>query len=484
MTWLKGKDVGQTQKGGENNTQNIGMDPALFVKEMQRKDARIDELIVEKEALITKVNDLEQQKLRAEVAELREQKQGLENRLANPDRAFAEHKSRADQIETLLEDVAAAQSLGENRIKSALEGFKNLEYEEVDALLTETADRGIMIAANAFYGKGLIAEDAIKWHDAATHYTRAAELDPTFDHLKKAREFLWRNGQFAAAKATGEKLIATAKADENQEHVADALNDHAITLNALGDYPAAETLHCQALEIDRATIGEGHPAYATHLNNLAEMVRAQGRYNEAEPLYREVLEIDRTTLREGHPDYAMRLNNLALVLQAQGRYKEAETLFRKALEIVRGTIGEGRPDYALHLNNLAGVVQAQGRYREAEELHRQALEIVRTKLREGHPADALHLNNLAMVVKSQGRYEEAETLLRRALKIDRATIGERHPSFANDLSNLGHLLRDMDRPDDARPLLEQALAVFENTLPPDHPNITTAKAALASLPNP
>ena len=57
----------------------------------------------------------------------------------------------------------------------------------------------------------------------------------------------------------GEKLIATAKAEENQENIATALNEHALTLKAMGDYPAAEALYHQALKIARGTIGEGHP---------------------------------------------------------------------------------------------------------------------------------------------------------------------------------------------------------------------------------
>ena len=45
---------------------------------------------------------------------------------------------------------------------------------------------------------------------------------------------------------------------------------------------------------------------------------AQGRYEEAETLYRQALEIDRATIGEGHPDYATHLNNLALVVAGAG----------------------------------------------------------------------------------------------------------------------------------------------------------------------
>ncbi|WP_296427565.1 hypothetical protein [Yoonia sp.] len=187
---------------------------------MQRKDARIDELIAEKEALVLKVSELEKRQLNAELAQLREQKQELELRLANPDQAFVEHKERASQIEKLLQGAAAAQSLGQNRITSALERFEHLDYAEIDALLTETAERGIMLAANAYYGKGLIAEDAVKWHDAYTHYKRAADLSDDQSHLEAYAHMTWRLAKGDEAVAACERLVARAKADSGPDSAA------------------------------------------------------------------------------------------------------------------------------------------------------------------------------------------------------------------------------------------------------------------------
>ncbi|MBK6466445.1 MAG: tetratricopeptide repeat protein [Rhodobacter sp.] len=90
--------------------------------------------------------------------------------------------------------------------------------------------------------------------------------------------------------------------------------------------------------------------------------QAQGRYPEAEGLFRQALDIDRDTLGEGHPSTPPASTTFALVVRAQGRYPEAEGLYRQALDIARVTLGEGHPAYATRLNNLAGVVLAQGRY--------------------------------------------------------------------------------------------------------------------------
>ena len=77
-------------------------------------------------------------------------------------------------------------------------------------------------------------------------------------------------------------------------------------LNEVGQYEEAEPLYREAIEIDKATIGEEHPDYATRLNNLAELLRAMGRYAEAEPLFRQAIEIGKATIGEEHPDYAKR----------------------------------------------------------------------------------------------------------------------------------------------------------------------------------
>ncbi|MEP4197439.1 MAG: tetratricopeptide repeat protein [Aliishimia sp.] len=433
---------GNTQVGHNSGTFTQGMDPETFVAEMRRKDVQIEKLIAEKEAIKDQLHALERENLEKEIQDLRNQKAGLDTRLAQPAQAFQEHKNRATQIEVLLQDVATQQALGENRIRAALEGFKNLEYAEIDKLLEDSEHQGVMIAANSAYGRGLVAEDAIQWHLAFDHYKRAAGFSDTTQHLEAYARMAWR-------------LQKGAESLKLQEHL---------------------------LERAQKEFGPKSQEAATQTNNLALVVKAQGRYGEAEALYRQALEIGRATIGKEHPHYATRLNNLAGVVEAQGRYPEAETLFRQALEIGRATIGEGHPSYAIRLNNLAGVVQAQGRYGEAETLYRQALEIGRATIGKEHPHYATRLNNLAGVVEAQGRYPEAETLYRQALEIDRATIGEGHPAYATRLVNLGNLLAGQGKVEEARKMFTQAVAIFETTLPPDHPGLAKARQFLANLP--
>ena len=75
------------------------------------------------------------------------------------------------------------------------------------------------------------------------------------------------------------------------------------------------------------------------LNNLATLLQDMGRYAEAEPLFREAIEIDKATIGEEHPDYAIRLNNLASLLRDMGKPEEASVpcLPRRLQDLPQGT---------------------------------------------------------------------------------------------------------------------------------------------------
>jgi Flp pilus assembly protein TadD len=82
-------------------------------------------------------------------------------------------------------------------------------------------------------------------------------------------------------------------------------------------------------------------------------VLAQGRNAEAERLLRKAIEIDRATIGEGHPSYAIHLNNLAGILVEKGQPEAARTLFEQALGVFRETLPPEHPDIALVEGHIA-----------------------------------------------------------------------------------------------------------------------------------
>ena len=460
MKWPFAAKLGQSQSGGQGNTQNIGMPPDLFIAEMQRKDSEISAHIAEKAAFIERlhIGDQARQKLEFELEQLRSRHDAYQALLANPQQAYAEHIQRGSQTEQLLQDTATVQGLGENRILSALNAFSKLNYGEIDDLLAETEQKGLLIAANAAFGRGLIAEDAVKWQDAAKHYANAARLNPTFGTLAKARVFTWRSGDYMAALRLGEDLIEVARKHGSQEMLAAAMNEHAVTLTALGHYKDAEQLFRRALKIERSINGKVHLNYASCLNNLAGAAKAQGRLVEAEKLFRQALKIDRKTIGMADPIYAVHLNNLADVVLAQGRLDEAVPLFCQALEISRSATGEFHPDFASHLNNFARVLAMQGHFTEAETFFRQSLEIDRKTIGEAHPDHAIHLKNLAILLEQLFRFAEAKSLYAQMLQIWRNSLGNTHPFTQKGAADYLDLLLDHFPEDPEIPVLHALLS--------------------------
>ena len=301
------------------------------------------------------------------------------------------------------------------------------------------ADDALEEAAEMAFQQGQIAEQDIRWYDAAEHYARAAGTVPNFKYLRQHWDFLWKLGRADRAIVVAKDLRKAAESEfgRESEEFGGALSCHALSVNMTGDFSTAE------------------------------------------PIYRETVELAKKTIGEGHPNYAISLNNLAVLLKDMGRLDEAEPLFRQAIEIGNATIGEGHPDYAIHLNNLAELLRAMGPLGEAEPLYRQAIEIDKATIGEGHPSYATHLNNLALLLQAMGRYEEAEPLFRQAIEIGKATIGERHPDYATRLNNLALLLQAMGKPEDARPLIAQSLAIFQKALGEDNPNTKTVAGNVA-----
>jgi tetratricopeptide (TPR) repeat protein len=224
--------------------------------------------------------------------------------------------------------------------------------DEIFAQVERNSEQAVADAARAAFGRGEIAEAEVRWHDAATHYTRAASLDPTPQTLHKATHFAQLAGDYARAERLAADYLALARAGDDTESLSQALDLYAIVARRMGRHAEAEVLFREALGVIRATKGPENSAYGNGLNNLAGVVQAQGRHAEAEALYRQAMEIDRATIGELHPDYATRLNNLGSVVQAQGRHAEAEALYRQAMEIDRATIGELHPDYGKRSQDL------------------------------------------------------------------------------------------------------------------------------------
>lgn len=271
------------------------------------------------EALKAKTDDLE----RAHGAEkdlIRREADELRGRLADVEKDYHE---RLEELRQTKAELARYQ----NRFEQEKFDAANAALDRDDSSLAEALFKELLEASQArredaerdeaslHYRLGKIAEDAVRWHDAYTHYKCATDLHETFDHLSAYARMTWRLAKGSEAIPLHERLVDWAKSDH----------------------------------------GVNGTEFAICLNNLAGVVQAQGRYEEAEGLYREALEITREAVGEGHPSYAIRLSNLAGVLVTQDKPEEARPLIEQALQIFRATLPHDHPHIGVveeHIANL------------------------------------------------------------------------------------------------------------------------------------
>jgi tetratricopeptide (TPR) repeat protein len=234
----------------------------VVINDLEQYEAHVERRIATHEAMLTKVHaaqiaasDAEKAALQQQITLLQQQIETDRARLRDADNAFAEYRDKIAQLELLLlQATGATADIGANRIADAKAALEAGDATKADAIFAEVEAleaNAVRRAADAAFGRGLIAEEQVRWRDAADHYAKAARLNPSYDTLIKAGTFHARAGQHGAAIAADEALLA----------------------------------------LSRAEFGPDSPKTAIAMNNLAESYRAMGRYAEAEPLYRQAIDI-------------------------------------------------------------------------------------------------------------------------------------------------------------------------------------------------
>ena len=227
---------GGTQIIGDNATIVHGFSEEMFRDVLASKEAAL-------RAELGQANADEQAVLRAQLSEVERQRADLHT-------AYTETVEANRQLRLRLSDFE--DQIPRAKLEEAQQAlFENGDRTLADQLLAEvedTAQDAIYVAAEAAFERGKIAEGDIRWLDAANHYARAAQLNPTYDTLHAASVLLWRAGKYPEALRMAEDLVTVARRDfgEIDAKTATALNELALVVQAQGRYSEAEDLYNQA----------------------------------------------------------------------------------------------------------------------------------------------------------------------------------------------------------------------------------------------
>ena len=235
-----------------------------------------------------------------------------------------------------------------------------------------------------------------------------------------------------------------------------ALEQHALTLVALGQTGEAVTETDEALGLRRQLVGADHPTLGVSLTNAA-MALSGADEHEAAARYLE--QADRVVVASLGPEHPIRrtvLNNLALERWGVGQLEEAEVMLRDVLALNEAAYGDAHEEPANTLQNLGRLVGSQGRIEEAEALHWRAYRAYQAALPEGHFQTAFPLLSLADYALDRGDAATAERLARQARQILDAGLPEGHwiAAYAGGLVGRARAMRGDVA--EARPLLRRS----------------------------
>lgn len=141
------------------------------VEELKRREAELKAEHAEKVALVERANDAEKRALTGEIEGLNARIAELEARLADPEAAYAEYRWRIAELEALLENATV--EIGGNRIAAAKAAMAKGDYSEAEEIFAEVQAQekpAVRRAAEAAFGLGLIAEEEVRWRDAAAQF--------------------------------------------------------------------------------------------------------------------------------------------------------------------------------------------------------------------------------------------------------------------------------------------------------------------------
>ncbi len=384
----KGDRGGVGVTGDVRGNVNIGIDASVALEAKDELIANLKKQLNERTEMLNELRKADAGKHQAEITLLQQQITELQRRLDNPDQALQEAKATITKLENAL--TREGNDIGEARMteaRNALEAGDFSIADDIFAVIEAREQLAVERAARAAFARGEIAQQEIRWADAAKHYARAAQLNPTYENLQYARGFTNGIGDYDKAVALGNELIkvAESKWGKNSKYFATALNDHALTIIEIGKIKEAEQLHIQAIDIWDKNFDTNHPDYASLLNNLACVYREKGTYNLAEPLYKKVLEIYKKTIGTGKREYVYALNNLAGLYRTIGKYDQAILLYEQNKEIGKLVLGADQPSYAIGLHNLANCYAATGELALAKPLYLQAIRTLESALGPDSP---------------------------------------------------------------------------------------------------
>ena len=260
-----------------------------------------------------------------------------------------------------------------------------------------------------------------------------------------------------------------------------ALNDYGALEETIGNYPAAEKLLRDGLEVSAKLTGADRAPRAIMLSLLGAARAQQGDLAEAVALLENSIAEHRALPGAPRSEYAYALQSLGSLRFVQGDYDRAEALLREALDLFSNTVGENHPSSANVLTTLADVHFHRGDYENARSEIEKAIAIEERVLPPGHVDSTWSRVILAKIQMRTNAPETAENDLRGAIEKLAQSLSNEHPLVASARGALGECLFLQTRYADAEPLLLESHKVLLTRMGARDPRTQNAAQRLVAL---
>ena len=238
----------------------------------------------------------------------------------------------------------------------------------------------------------------------------------------------------------------------------------ALILKKSGDYPGAEIIYRQIIDVDHAIHGHDHPTTLHDTSDLAVTLGHLHLFSESETLLNEVFTRGTEVLGAKHPETLLAMSRLALIYTESGREEDAYALALKVKNLC-GEVNDHK-DYLMCqiLECLASTFARLKRVDESEKAIVQWCTTTRNHLGDTHSETLQAMTVLSTAYQQQQRWDEAEKLQIEILVKRVEVYGREHLHVNYEISQLIVMCLDRAHFVDPEELCKAFLECSKNTL--------------------
>jgi len=306
--------------------------------------------------------------------------------------------------------------------------------------------------------------------------TNQGEIEPqknTVNTLKNLGALSLRTGCYLEALDYHDQALESGKGCDQLKLAELHVLKGAILL-ALGKFDKAGTLFREALQMQRATVGNDNECVAITLRNIGILHRECFEYDASMKALKEALGIQEILLHgnpEGLAETLLTRFEIARLESDQFELYKALDHLKDILRCQKNLHGKRHPFVAGTLFRIGKVLARKDNLSAALKKYEESLFMSGKFLGMDHPFVATILYSIAEIHARKGRHEKALRILKNVIAIRKESLGEQHADVAKSLARKGNSYTALGKTNESTETLNEALEIATSAVGKSHPNV-------------